>query len=797
MKKKHHSLNSRELTRRCDTSSFEFDTTEELEVLEGVIEQERAVRSLKTGLSIGRRNYNIYVAGASGTGRTTIVRSILGETSAKQPSPSDWVYVYNFKDRESPQALELPAGKGRKLAQDMEWFLVALLEALPAAFREKVHQEEVQEIVSKSLATEHEYFATLARKAQEVGFAVKSTKTGLITVPMADDRALSNKEYEALSEDEKKKVEERRRLLEPFIHDFVSRTRTIETKTQETIKKKQLSLAKRVASVPLRRLKRRYGKIAGCKDYFNAVQANVLQNLGKFMREENGEESEPTATDREFVEYRVNVIVDNSDQKGAPVIIEPRPTYYNLFGKIEKKVENGVYFTDFTMVKAGSVLKANGGYLLINTNDLFAYPLVWENLKSILRYRQATIEDLGEHLGYLPTSGLKPAPIPISLKIVLIGPAYVYELLHRHDEDFRKLFQVKSEFDYEMPRSPETMTQYARFVATTCKNEGLLPVARAGVASVVEFGSRLVDSQRKVTLQFNQIANILIEADSLAREDSASLISRHHVEDAAKQREFRLSLHEEKMRENILEEAVLIDVKGTRVGAVNGLAVYEVGDYLFGKPSRITAAVYAGKGGVINVERESRLSGNIHSKGVLIITGFLGTMFAQKRPLSLTVSICFEQSYGHIDGDSASSAELFAILSALSGSPIKQGLAVTGSVNQQGDIQPVGGINEKIEAWFILCRERGLTGDQGVVIPQANVEHLMLKNEVLDAVKAGKFHVFPISRVEEGIEILTARKAGKRNAEYDYSPAKSVFALVEQTLERYDAVDGGGDEEED
>ena len=796
MKKKQRSLKANELNRRCGVSTFEFKTTEDLQVLDAVIEQERAVRSLKTGLSIGRRNYNIYVAGASGTGRTTIVRSILGETSAHKPSPSDWAYVFNFKDRESPQAVELPAGKGRKMAQDMEWLVGALLDALPSAFRNKDHQEDVQEIVSRSLASEHEYFAALSRKAQEVGFAVKSTKTGLITVPMADDKALSNKEYEALSEEDKKKVEERRRLLEPFIHDFVSRTRSIESKTQETIKKKQLALAKRVASLPLRRLKRRYGKIPGCKDYFNAVQDNILQNLGKFMREDGSEGDEPSSSDREFVEYRVNVIVDNSEQKGAPVIVEPRPTYYNLFGKIEKKVENGVYFTDFTMIKAGSVLKANGGYLLINTNDLFAYPLVWENLKSILRYRQATIEDLGEHLGYLPTSGLKPAPIPISLKIVLIGPAYVYELLHRHDEDFRKLFQVKSEFDYEMPRNPETMTQYARFVATTCKNEGLLPVDRDGVGSVVEFGSRLVESQRKVTLQFNQIANILIEADSLAQEDRATLINRRHVEEAVKQREYRLSLLEEKMRENILEEAVLIDVGGSRVGAVNGLAVYEVGDYLFGKPSRITAAVYAGKGGVINVERESRLSGNIHSKGVLIITGFLGAMFAQKRSLSLTVSLCFEQSYGHIDGDSASSPELFVILSALSGVPIRQGLAVTGSVNQYGDIQPVGGINEKIEAWFLLCRERGLTGDQGVVIPRANIEHLMLKTEVVEAVKAGKFHVYPIGRVEEGIEILTGKKAGKRNADFDHMPKTSIYALVEKTLERYDAAENGDDEED-
>jgi predicted ATP-dependent protease len=797
LKKTVKPLKATELLRTCDLKLFQFETTEDLQILEGVIEQERAVRSLKTGLSIDRRNYNIYVAGASGTGRTTIVRSILKETAERRPSPPDWVYVYNFKDKEAPCALEMPAGKGRAFADDMEVLVEALREDLPAAFRDKEYQSEIQEIVSESLTTEHEFFAALSRKAEEVGFAVKSTKTGLITVPLIDGRTISNKEYEALSEDGKKAIEERRRSLEPHIHEFVSKTRAIENRTQERIKRKQFAVAKKVTTSPIRRLKRRHGKTPGIRDYLDAVQANMLENLAKFVREEGPGEGPNEGMERDFVEYRVNVVVDNRERKGAPVIVEPRPTYYNLFGKIEKKVENGVYFTDFTMIKAGSVLKANGGYLLINTNDLFAYPLVWENLKSILRYRQTTIEDLGEHLGYLPTSGLKPQPIPINLKIVLVGPPYVYELLYRHDEDFRKLFQIKSEFDYEMPRNTETMLEYARFVATTCRNEKLRPVNRDGVAAIIEFGSRLVESQRKVTLQFNQIANLLVEADALAGEAGKTVIERPHVEDAIRQREFRLSLLEEKVREDILDQSVLIDVEGKRIGAVNGLAVYEVGDYLFGKPSRITASVYAGKGGLINVERESRLSGNIHSKGVLIISGYLGSTFAQRRSLSLTVSVCFEQSYGYVDGDSASSAELFSILSALANVPLVQGLAVTGSVNQHGDIQPVGGINEKVEAWFLLCKARGLTGDQGVVIPRANVPNLMLRAEVLDAVEAGQFHVYPISRVEEGIEILSGMAAGKPTPDFHFKPARSVFALADETLDRYDLAENGGDDGEE
>ncbi len=787
-------LTSKQLQKRCDASQFKFKTTAELDVLEGVIEQERAVRSLKTGLNIDKRNYNVFVAGASGTGRTTIVRTIIKDAAGRRPTPSDWALVYNFRDRERPCALEFPPGKGRKFAADMDWLVDHLKEELPRAFRERDHQEEVQQIVSGSLVMEHENFVELSEQAASVGFSVKSTKTGLVTVPLKEEKALTNKEYEALTPEEKKEIEERRRQLDPHIHDFVSKTRDIEAGTQAGIKRKQESLARQVCSRPIRRLKRRYSKVKRVGDYLSGVRDHILANLARFVAEpEEGGNPVVEAALRSFVEYKVNVVVDNGELEGAPLIVEPRPSYYNLFGKVEKKVENGVYFTDFTMVKAGSVLRANGGYLLINTNDLFAYPLVWENLKTILRYRESTIEDMGEHLGVLPTSGIRPEPIPVSMKIVLIGPAHVYDLLYRHDEDFRKLFQVKSEFDFEMKRTADSVDQYARFVATTCRNEGLRQVTADGVAAIVEFGSRLVDSKERVTLQFNEICNMLIEADSLAGEDSVDLITRGHLAEALAQREYRLSLLEEKLREEILEHSIFIAVSGDRVGAVNGLAVYEVGNALFGKPARITAAVYAGKAGIVNVERESKLSGRIHSKGILIISGYLGATFGQTEPLSVTVSVCFEQSYGHIDGDSASIAELSAILSSLSGVPLKQGFAVTGSVNQQGDVQPVGGINEKIEAWFQLCLEEGLTGEQGVVIPAANVRNLMLKDEVVAAVADGRFAVHTVSRVEEAVEILTGRSAGQAGPKGRYGPEDSVYALAQETLCRYGEVLQGDD----
>lgn len=789
-------LKADDLKRSCCPDNFGFNTTDELEVLDGVIEQERAVRALKLGVAIDRRNYNVYVAGFSGTGRTTIVREIVKDAAARRPVPSDWVLVQNFREKECPKAISLPPGKGREFAEAMDWLVETLKNDIPKAFRAREYQEEVQDIVSGSLSKEQEYFALLSKKAAEIGFVVKSTKTGLVTIPTINDKAISNKEYEALEDEQKEAIEERRRILEPLIHDFVSRTRNIESDTQDLLKKRQNRLARRICSVPVRRVRRRFARFKGIGDYLTQVQDNILSNVTRFLKDEAAPQPSPVveSPEREFADYKVNVVVDNSDLKGAPVIVETRPTYYNLFGKIEKKVENGVYFTDFTMIKAGSVLRANGGYLLINTNDLFNYPLVWENLKSVLRYRQITIEDMGEHMGYLPTSGLRPEAIPMDIKVILIGPPYVYELLNGHDEDFQKLFQIKSEFDYEVKWSDATIMEYARFIATTCKNEKLRPVTRAGVARVIEYGSRLVESQNKITLQFNEICNILIEADYEAGVQGKAVVDAPDIDKVVNDRRFRLGLLEDKVRDEILEGSVYISHTGECVGEINGLAVYEVGGFSFGKPSKISAVVYAGKGGIVNIEREARLSGQIHSKGVMIISGFLGHVFGQKRPLSLSVSVCFEQSYGQIDGDSASAAELFAILSALSGVPIQSRFAVTGSVNQHGQIQPIGGVNEKIEAWFRLCLARGLSGDQGVVIPASNAKNLMLHQDVIDAVEKGVFHIYPINTIAEGIAILMGREAGHVTDELEFTPADSVYAQAWETLKRFD--EGDDDDEE-
>jgi len=783
-KKRTRELKPRQLRKTCDPAAFKFKTTDELEPFDGVIEQRRAVDALDLGLTLQKRNYNVYVAGASGTGKTTIARSMLAKLATERSIPDDWVYLHNFRNKEAPQAVWLKPGKGGQLKTDMAELVQGLTSDLPKAFQSKAHQEQVQDVVSESIEKEHELFSELSRRASDHGFVVKSTKSGIVTIPMLGEKVLSNKDYEGLSDVDRRDIEGRRKRLDPAVNEFLQKARRLEARTQKAVRKLQTQLGRAVISAPINRVKRRYARLGQqpkLRSWFTEVSKFVLENLALFLPQENQEMPDPS----EMSEFKVNVVVDNSDTAGAPVISEQRPTFYNLFGRIEKKVENGIYFTDFTMIKAGSVLKANGGYLIIQAHDLFMYPLVWENLKSILRYKAITIEDIGETMGFLPTSGLRPEPIPIELKVILVGPYYAYEVLHRYDEDFRKLFQVVAEFDSEIRRTAKTMEEYARFIATTCKREGLRPVDKEGAAAVVEYGGRLVESQKHVTLRFNEVCNLLIEADHFASKKRSRVIRRTHVDQASKTRDYHRGLFQEKVAEQYRDEMILMETKGKRVGVVNGLAVYQVGDHSFGKSARITASVFAGRSGVINVEREVRLSGPLHSKGVLIISGFLGDRFARTRPLSMTVSLVFEQSYGMVDGDSASSAELYATLSALSRIPLRQDLAITGSVNQLGEVQPIGGVNEKVEAWFRLCKERGLTGDQGVMIPVQNVQNLMLNDEVITAVEAGKFHVYPIETIEQGIQLLTGMPAGEPEAEGGYSKG-SVYEACLFHLDLFD-----------
>lgn len=783
-------LKPEQLKKCCDLSGLTFETTRDLEPIKGVIEQDRAVQALSLGLALQKRNYNVYVAGSSGTGKMTIVRSMLEELAGTRPSPEDWIYVHNFKNKEVPLAISLASGFGKRFKGEMDALIRQFTVDLPKAFQAKPHQEEVQELISESIEKEHSLFADLSRRATEHGFVVKSTKSGIITIPMVDDKIISNKDYEKLTENERKDIEERRKRIDPVINEFLQKARKLEAKTQTAVQKLQMKLGRSVISQPVSALKRRYQKYPKLKDYLTDLGAHVLENLPLFLPQE-----QQVPNPMEMSEYKVNVVVDNADTGGAPIIDEPRPTFYNLFGRIEKKVENGIYFTDFTMIKSGSALRASGGYLIVHANDLFMYPLVWENLKAILRYRAMTIEDIGENMGFLPTSGLRPEPIPIDIKVVLIGPYHFLEVLQRYDEDFLKLFQVVAEFDSEIRLTDKTIVEYSRFIATTTKNENLRPVDKPGVEALVEYGGRLVESQHHATMRFNEIANLCIEADFLAQKEGSDVIRRKHVEEAVRLKKVRRGLFEDKLFEQFTDEMVMLDTDGEREGVVNGLAVYQIGEHAFGKPARISAAVFGGKGGIINVEREARLSGPIHSKGVMIISGFLGDRLGRRRALSMTVSLAFEQSYGPIDGDSASAAELFAVLSSLSRVPLKQCIAVTGSVNQFGEIQPIGGVNEKIEGFYRLCKERGLTGTQGVMIPHSNVRNLMLNDEVITAVKEGKFSIYPIKTIEQGLEILTDIPAGEMNDDFLYAE-DTIFGRCSISLEIFDEA-GDDDAPED
>lgn len=772
-----------ELHRRVDHRKFPFKTTLELEPLEGVVQQARAVEAIETGLAIKKRNFNIYVAGASGTGKSSILRAILKKVAATEPVPPDRCLVHNFRHPDRPTVLTLPAGRGVELRNAMDRLVEDLKVEMPKAFHGQVHQERIQRILNEGLEAENKAFLALSRDAQEVGFMVKSTKEGLVTIPLLDGKPVGPREFQELDDEQRTKIEANRQRLEPLVSRFLEETRNIELAVHKKIQDAQRNLGRTILAKHIKPVRQAFGEFPDVVSYLDAVEEHILENIAVFLPDETdrrqSQRKQPSLT-----EYKVNVLVDNSETRGAPVVFEITPTYHNLVGKIEKRVEHGIYSTDFTMVKAGALLRAHGGYLVLHARDLLTYPFAWEALKSALRHQRVEIEEMGEHFQFLPTSGLRPDPIPVQCKVILIGSNNLYHWLCKLDEDFCKTFQVKAEFDSSVRLSPDTVMEYARFIATTSKRDGLRPVDREGVAAVVEIGSRLANSSERITLRFNEIQNLLIEADHLAAKQGAAYITRAHVEEARSNRWKRISLLADRAVEEIVDGTIHIDVDGRRIGVVNGLAIFEFADLVFGRPLRITARTFQGKAGVVNVEREARLSGSIYNKGVLILSGYLGDRFAQNRSLSLTVNLVVEQSYGIIDGDSASCAELCAILSSLAEEPVRQDLAVTGSISQFGEVQAVGGINEKIEGFFRVCQKRGLTGTQGVIIPEANVKHLMLDSEVVEAVRSKRFHVYSVKTVEEVLELLTGKPVGERDEKNEYPP-DTLFGRVAAKLKRF------------
>ena len=780
-------VNVSDLRCLCDPSMFEFETTADIEPLDQVIGQERAVRAITFGLEMKSAGYHIFVTGPEGTGKTTIVQEIIHKAAKALPTPSDWCMVNNFKDEYRPRALPVQPGHAARFAKSLNRLVSDLKIRLPKEFQADPFRVKIIEIQKRYGQQKKDHFDTLDRSALDKQLKVEKTPSGYQTIPMNGDVPYTEEAFTGLSEQERAGLEEAVQAFQEEIQATMLKVNRLNHAQQKEIQQLAEELTRFVVKNRLDLIRENYQEQREILQFLDELQEDMVDNVALFLPRQ--QESEGNGeTPAELMEhtlnrYRVNVLEDRSGVEGAPVVFEPNPTYQNVFGRIEKKALMGTLVTDFTMVQSGSLLQANGGFLILEVESVLTHPQAWESLKRALQNKMLFIEDMAQDMG-LGTSSLRPAPVPLDVKVVLLGGYDPFQLLQSYDSKFNKIFKVRADFDYEVTRTDETVRLYAQFIARVCRDAGLLPFTADGVSAVVEYGEKAIDSKNKLSLRFGSVVGVIKEADYWARKDNADRVTSTHVVKAFTEYRFRYNLYEEKIHENYVEDTIMIDVAGAEVGQVNALAVYQMGEIAFGRPSRITAETFMGKSGVINIERESKLSGKTHDKGVLILSGYLGRTFAQRYPLSLSISLTFEQSYSGIDGDSASSTELYAILSSLSGVPIRQGIAVTGSVNQKGQVQAIGGVNQKIEGFFDVCRSKGLTGSQGVIIPAANVKNLMLKKSVVDAVKQRKFRIWQVATIEEGIEILTGTAAGSSDAEGIYPP-ETLYGRVQLRLKTY------------
>jgi lon-related putative ATP-dependent protease len=752
------------LRKECDPSLMSCDTTEELSPLEEIIGQERAVRALKFGLDIKERGFNIYAAGVPGTGRTTAVQDFLEEIAKTKPVPNDWCYINNFQNSYEPNAIKLSPGKAKVFQKDMSRLVSEVRSNLPKVFESEDYATKRESTIRSVEQEREQLFAELNKKAQEQGFILQSSPLGLLTIPVVKGRPINEKEFLSLSPEKRAEIQKKRDEVTSDLRSAMRQLRNLERKTNEEIRKLNREIALYSVEFPVNELKEKYKEFPEVVKYLDAVQSDILESLDQFIGEPKPPEQLPFPWMEEapFRKYDVNVVVDNSELKGAPVVVELNPTYQNLFGRIEKEARLGVLSTDFTMIHGGSLHKANGGYLVLPVEELIRNMFSWDGLKRALTNEEITIEEAGERLGFITTKGLKPEPVPLNVKVVLIGNPMLYQLLYIYDPEFKELFKVKADFDTSMSRTDENMQKYASFICTFCQKENLKHLDAPAVAKIIAYGSRLAEDQQKLSTRFADVADIIREANFYAAQENSEYVTASQVKKAIEEKIYRSNLIQEKIREMIERGVLLIDTDGATTGQVNGLSVSSLGDFAFGMPSRVTASIGIGREGVVDIEREAKLGGPIHTKGVLILSGYLSGKYAGDKPLSLSARLVFEQSYSGVEGDSASSTELYAILSAISEVPVKQNIAVTGSVNQKGEVQAIGGVNEKIEGFYEVCKAKGLNGKQGVMVPESNVQNLMLKEEAVEAVKTGRFHIYSVKTIDEGIEVLTGVKAGKR-----------------------------------
>ena len=770
----------------CDPDLLGFETTAELPDFNDAIGQKRALRSIEFGLGVEGSGFNLYIAGETGTGRTTTIASILNKRAKNEPQPHDWVYVNNFKDSDSAISLDLPAGKGNKLAADMKELIEDFRKDIPKALESSEYESRRSDLLESYQTASNLLFQGLEKAAEKLGFSLQRTVSGLVIVPQKAGRNYTQEEYDALNEKKRLKLEKLGKELTEKLNEVLRQVRDQEKLTKDALAQADRDLGMSCLGHRLDPLREKYSELEKVLTYLDTVQEDVLNTLDDFKPQSTQPQIPGIKIPRQepsFERYQVNVLVDNEKTEGAPVVFESNPTYNNLFGRIEHVMQyGGAAVTDFTMIRSGALHRSNGGYLVIDAREVLINPFVWDSLKRCIRNNEIRIEDVLEQYRFMTMVSLKPEPVQMRAKIVLIGTPWIYYLLFHLDPDYRKFFKVKAEFDSSVARTPEIMHDYALFVANHCRTEGLLPFHKSGVAALLEHTARMADNQSKLSSQFMEISDFIREISFWATKADRTIINGDDVRAAANESLYRVNRIEERMQELYEDGIIMVDTTGAVVGQINGLSVIGLGDHTFGRPTRITATVYTGQDGMINIEREVKLSGPIHDKGVLILTGYLGGTFASERPLSLSASICFEQSYDGIEGDSASSTELYALLSALSGVAVKQGIAVTGSVNQRGIVQPIGGVNHKIEGFFAVCQSQGLNGQQGVMIPKSNERHLMLHEEVVQAVNAGQFHIWSVETIEQGIEILTDTKAGQRGKSGKF-PKGSIYQRVEARLQ--------------
>lgn len=782
------------LYKRADLGHLDFQSTDDLSPLNETIGQPRAVDAMRFGVGIEQEGYNIFALGPAGTGKRSMIQNSFENRAATEPTPPDWCYVNNFEERHKPQVIHLPAGKGVVLRQDMDNLVDEIRTAISAAFESDEYRARRQRIEQEFQEQQEKAFENLREKAKEKNFTLLRTPGGLVFTPLRDGEVMSPEEFQNMPEEQRKILEKQLEELQGELQELLQKMPALQREIRERMRELNRLYINFAVGGLIDELRQKYTDFPEVINYLNSVQEDVIENAQEFLNEEDeaisGSAQDPmvallsrarTGQPSPLRRYKVNLLIDHSKSTGAPVVFEDNPNLQNLIGQVEHIAQMGALTTDFTLIRPGALHKANGGYLILDVRKVLLQPYAWEALKRALQSRMLRIESIGQMLSLISTVGLEPEPIPLDVKVALYGDRYIYYLLASLDPDFNELFKVQADFEEEMDRDGDNLNLYARLIATLVRENKLRAFDRRAIARVIEHSSRLVGDSEKLSTRMQDIADLLREADYWASENGNQEVTASDIQKAIDNQIYRADRLREQVQETILRGTWLIDTEGEKTGQVNGLSVIQLGNFSFGRPSRITARVRLGKGEVVDIDREVELGGPIHSKGVLILSSFLGARYAYKKPLSLAASLVFEQSYSGVEGDSASSAELYALLSAISEAPIKQTFAVTGSINQHGQVQAIGGVNEKIEGFFDVCKARGLTGGQGVLIPSSNIAHLMLRHDVVEAVEAGRFSVYPIENVDQGIEILTGVPAGEADGEGNY-PSDTINGRVQARL---------------